>query len=455
MAKKFLVLAVLFFVAVISVPLADADDTFSAGGSLRLRQEIWDNVVDAGTAPTTTPDRNFFRLRTSVWGKAALNKDNNIYLRLTNEAKYYTGPYYINAERNKFEEDELIIDNVYFDAKSIFGLPVDIKVGRQDFLGPDMYGEGFLILDGTPGDGSRSFYFNAARARFRFNQNNSVDFVYISDPMKDVYFPSMRTSIVGSGYTGHKKLLTGSDERGVVLYGRTKPIESISLEPYYIYKEEDTVGTNPLLKLHTVGARAVFEMSGWKLRGEFAHQFGEYNGGNDRTGNGGYVFVGRKYDKAILKPEFDLGFVYLSGDDTSTTNKHEGWDPLFSRAPFWNELMIYTYINETVKDGGPIPGYWTNLEMYMAKLKLNLTADTNVIFSYQYMRAAEKTSGLSASMFSNDGKDRGQLCLAMLNHKFTKSLDGFLQAEYFMPGDFYASNARNAAFIRWQLQYKI
>lgn len=31
-----------------------------------------------------------------------------------------------------------------------------------------MYGEGFLILifDGTPGDGSRTFFFNAIRARW-------------------------------------------------------------------------------------------------------------------------------------------------------------------------------------------------------------------------------------------------------------------------------------------------
>jgi len=53
----------------------------------------------------------------------------------------------------------------------VLNLPIDFKIGRQDFLG--QYGEGFLILDGTPGDGSRSFYFNAIKLTWKINSNNS------------------------------------------------------------------------------------------------------------------------------------------------------------------------------------------------------------------------------------------------------------------------------------------
>ena len=350
-------------------------------------------------------------------------------------------------QSTRFDEDELIVDNLFFDAKNIFGLPADIRIGRQDFIGPTGYGEGLLILDGTPGDGSRSFYFNAAKAVIKFNQNNTLDLVYITDPKTDLYLPSL--------YAGAKKQLTASNEEGFVVYGRNKINDNLTIEPYYMYKKEDKFGATPELELNTLGARAVFKMDSWKLRGEFAHQFGEYEGGRDRTGNGGYVFIGKSFENVALKPEFDLGYVYLSGDDPNSKDKHEGWDPLFSRAPMWNELIIYTLINETVKDGGAIPGYWTNLNLIKASAKMNFTQNTNLSLSYQYLRASESTKGLSSKMFSNSGKEMGHLPTAMLNHKFSKNLDGYLQAEYFIPGNFYSNNTNNAIFLRWQLQFKI
>jgi hypothetical protein len=461
MVKKVLVTVFLVLVGSIIV-ISDAypEMTFDYGASIRLRQEIWDNVVTLDTInlPTGGADRNFFRFRTSLWGKVDFDKDLGAYLKLTNEAKYYIGPYKPNTPSNyeRLDEDELVVDNLYVNAKNVFGLPVDLKVGRQDFLGPDMFGEGFLFVDGTPGDGSRTFYFNAARAKWRITENHSVDFVYLSNPKTDTFLPSMYPAHHGSLYQDHKKLLNGSDEQGFVIYSRNK-INNLTLEPYYIYKTEEPVGplfANPKLKLNTVGARALYTIDAWKLGGEFAHQFGEYDGGRDRTGNGGYVFANYTFKDTPLKPTFELRYVYLSGDDPNTS-KHEGWDPLFSRAPYWNELIIYTFINETIKDGGPIPGYWTNLHLFMAKATMNFTPSTNLCLTYQYLRADERTSGLNAAMFSNNGKERGHLPTAVLSHKFSKNIDGFLQFEYFIPGNFYNDNAKNAIFFRWQLQFKV
>jgi hypothetical protein len=433
--------------AVLYVPYADAETKFDYGASFRLRQEIWDDVVDLGLSK---PDRSFFRLRSSVWGKADFSQDLGAYLKLTNEMKYQVGSFRTKANRDEFEEDELIVDNLYFDAKNIFGAPVDLRIGRQDFLGPNTYGEGFLIMDGTPADGSRTFYFNAAKATVRFNQNNSVDFVYITDPKNDEYLPSL--------YTGTKRQMTTSNEQGYVIYGRSKINDNLVLEPYYIYKTENAFAAGPAaipkLKLNTVGARVVATANSWKFGGEFAHQFGQYDGGLDRRGNGGYIFVSRKYDNVSLKPEFDLRYVYLSGDDPGTTGKNEAWNPLFSRNPYWNELIIYSLPNEQLKNGGPVPGYWTNMEILKATLRLNFTPDTKLDLAYQYLWAPEQ-SGIKNAMFSNDGTSRGHLPTAILTHKFSKNLDGMLQLEYFIPGNFYTSAADNATFFRWQLNYKI
>ncbi len=465
--RSIAVMFVLFLAAVFYVSVAHAETTFNYGAAFRLRQEIWDDVVSFDTINTATSaaDRNFFRLRTQLWGRADFSQNFGIYARLVNEMKYFDGPftaYKANNEKDpdRYDPDELIIDNVYFDAKNVFGLPVDVRIGRQDFLGPEMYGEGFLLMDGTPADGSRTFYFNAAKLRWKINQKNSIDFLYINDPRTDVFLPSIHPAVTGGLYVDNKKVLTASREEAFVLYDRSKIGDNVNLEPYYIYKVEHGFSTTPKLKLNTIGARAVVAFkSGWNIGGEFATQFGDYDSGgkwHDRTGNGGYIFVARKYENVSLKPEFDIRYIYLSGDDAGSGDKNETFDPLFSRNPYWNELMIYSLPNEQAINGGGIPGYWTNMEILKASLKLNFSPQTNLLLAYQYLWAPEKPDlKIVAKGMFGDGHSRGHLPVAILSHQFTKKLDGMLQLEYFIPGNFYSSNADNATFFRWQLQYKI
>jgi hypothetical protein len=454
MFKKFsAVFSIVVLTAVLYVSAAHAETNFTYGAAFRLRHETWDDVVDLGTKQA---DRAFFRLRTNLWGKADFSPNLGVYLKITNEMKYYTGSFNYKANDDRYDPDELIVDNLYADAKNVFGLPVDLRIGRQDFIGPTAYGEYLLFSDGTPNDGSRTFYFNAAKAVVKLNAKNTIDLVYITDPKTDIYMPSM--------YAGVKKQLTASNEQGFLVYGRIGAIDNVSLEPYYAYKKEDAF-TDPVskvsnseLNLNTIGMRAVVTAGTWKIRGEFAHQFGDYEDGGhwqDRSGNGGYLFVGRKYDAMDLKPEFELGYVYLSGDDPGTTGKNEAFDPLFSRAPNWNELMIYTYIFETSMYGGPIPGYWTNLNLFKFGLKLNFSPATALALSYQYLTAPESTQGLNPALFSNGGKTRGHLPTAILTHKFSKDLDVMAQLEYFVPESFYSDQADNATFLRLQLQYRL
>ena len=362
------------------------------------------------------------------------------------------------TDDDRFDADELVIDNLYFNYKNVGGLPIDLRVGRQNFL--FTFGEMFLIADGTPGDGSRTYYFNAVRATVRFNEKNNVDIVYISDPETDEYLPSWHSSYSKDLllYVDNRRLLNASDEQGFVVYGRSKLTDNLTVEPYYIWKHEDDftspAGFTPKLNIHTLGARAVITYGEWKLRGEFAHQFGEYSTGRDREANGGYLFFGRKHASLPLKPEWEFGYIYMSGDDPNTA-KHEGWNPLFSRAPAWNEISIYPIVNETMKDSGPIPAYWTNLHIYLAGLKLDLTTSTKLGVSYQYLKADEATKGLDSRMFSNNGLDRGHVGTMMLKETFTKRLDGYVQVEFFVPEDFYnESRSKTAWFTRLEMQYK-
>lgn len=448
----------LFFCAILCADVVSAAVTFDYGGAFRLRQESWDYIADQGTLGLA--DRDFFRLRTTLWGKANLNQNMGFHLGLTNEAKYYLSdyrPFQTNdntSDRTRLDEGELVIDNLYFDYRKIAGLPIDIRFGRQNFLGA--FGSMFLIADGTPGDGSRTYYFNAARATWRINKNNSVDMVYISDPETDEYLPSLypNRSDSLSSYVNNKNLLNASDEQAAVVYVKSKINDYLSVEPYYIFKEEDAFSKTPKLHLNALGARAVVTFGEWKMRVEFTHEFGEYSNDRDRNANGGYIFLGRKHEKLLLKPEWELGYVYLSGDKPDTP-EHEGWDPLFSRGPAWNEIAIYPMVLETIKDSGPIPGYWTNLHLYMVGVKLALPSETTLAVSYQYLKSDQVTSGLTPAMFSNASRERGQVATLMLRHSFTKNLDGFVQQECFIPGDFYNSNTSETSWLtRFELQYK-
>jgi|WetSurMetagenome_2_1015567.scaffolds.fasta_scaffold00320_22 hypothetical protein len=467
-----LVTAVLFALPVYADQTAPAEEQtdlkFSAGGSIRLRQEIWTNTVALGTNQTSQKDRNYFRLRVSLWGQADVGKYFDAYARITTEPKYYLGPYHpgITGESHGqyTDQDEVFADNIYISGKKLFNGLVDFRVGRQDFLSPDdMYGEGFLIMDGTPGEGSRSFYFNAAKVRFNITKENSVDLVYINDPDTDTFMPSLHPRITGNPlYIGGRKLLTASHEQAVVVYGRNKFGKMFTFDPYYIYKIEDGFLTNPRLKLHTFGGRVTANYEGWRAKGELAYQFGKYDSnrtyteGIDRTGLGGYAFFGRKFEETPGKPEIDIGAVYYSGDNPNdNSNKRTAFDPLFSRFPSWNELYVYTLVPEnSARYANNIPGYWTNMVIYMIKGKVNVTKTTALTLTYQYLMAAETTSGLSSSEFSNKSKDRGHLPTAILNQNIMKNLDGMLQFEYFVPGKFYASNTKDAIFFRWQLMYK-
>ncbi|MFZ5906727.1 MAG: hypothetical protein ACOYVJ_04875 [Nitrospirota bacterium] len=472
--KKMLAVALMVLLAeVFFISATHAEITYKFGASERIRQEIWDNVLDLKTMEqsNTTYDYNFFRFKTSLWGSVDFTKDTGLFLKFTSEVYYNLGPHLYprtsgDPRGDKFtelDENEGVIDNLYFKANNVFGLPIDLKIGRQDFFPTDKYGEGFLFSDGTPQDGSRTFYFNAAKATWKINQDHNVDFVYITNRFQDTYLPTWRTAIENSGtYFNKKKILDISNSQAFVVYGRDKLSENLNLEPYYIYKREEeppiTSGISPVipeLDLNTLGARAVYTSGPWTFGGEFAYQFGEYEGGRDRRGYGGYIFANRKFADWKLKPTFELRFVQLSGDDPDT-DENENFDPLYSKQPYWNELLIYTYILEFYPEANGVAAYWSNSQMLMAKATMELTPDTRLALSYQYWRANEwaQTVAPFRAMFAH-GYERGHLPTLFLTHKFNKNIDAFFQYEYFIPGDFYADNAKCAQFLRWNIQFKI
>lgn len=411
------------------------------GVLLRLRHEIMEKNFYLNTVEK--PDRDFLRIRPSVFVKFDYEKKYDLMIKLTNEMKYYLD--FAASYRSNdhfYDPDELLFDSLYITFYNAFGFPVDVRVGRQDI----MLGDGFLVWEGTPGDGARTVFFNAIRGTVKFSKSHNVDLIYLSDPRTDTHLTILYDDIYG------KKILNSSDEQAFIVYSHNQLNDNILIEPYCIYKREEAFGSTPKLDLKTFGGRAVLQSTPWTIKGEFAYQAGEYDNGLSRRAFGGHAEAGVKLEKVMLRPEFEVGFVTLSGDDPGTAGKVEAWDPLFSRWPIWSDLFAYTLFPET-GFYGETPAYWTNLHIYRVSVKFNFTPQTNFQIGYNYLRSNELTN-IASPMFSNNSKERGHLPQAKLYHIFGKNTEGFLQIEYFIPGDFYGPTADNALFFRWQLNLK-
>ncbi len=75
-----------------------AEPKFSWGSYLRLRHEFWKNIFDMDN--DRLDNRNFFCIKTSLWGRADLEEDITLFLKLSNENRptVYQG---VNATGNK------------------------------------------------------------------------------------------------------------------------------------------------------------------------------------------------------------------------------------------------------------------------------------------------------------------------------------------------------------------
>jgi len=450
----FLTLVVLSF----SLP-AYAELKFSWGGAERIRHEFWKNWKDMNN--DNLDNRNFFRIKTSLWGQVDEGKDLTLYAKLSNEFRAHT---YFGGASGSFPDkfaakkgyhfniNEVVFDNLYADIRNFLDLPLDLRLGRQDFLG--MYGEGFLIMDGTPQDGSRTFYFNAAKASWRMDDQNTLDLIYINDPRDEEILPVInRDMLAVAGHPEHDKvpmLLNTTDEEGYVLYWKNKSIKDLPLEAYYIYKTEAVRGggtgyQSKNCKLNTIGSFAKYNFAPFVLRGQLAFQFGDW-GSNDREGLGGYIYLDRDFKDSSWSPKASLGYIYLSGDKQGTTTKNEGWDPVFSRLPWVSELYLMSMWSET-----GVIGYWTNLGVVRAELVLKPTKKAKLSLWYNYLMANEKSA--ANTYLSGTSKDRGQMPQARLDYTFNKNVSGYILAEYFIPGDFYKVKDE-ALFLRTELQIK-
>lgn len=422
------------------------------GGDLRLRQVFIGNVGLNDDSPIA--DRTFQRYRGRLWGRAAPTAWLAADARLTWEGRHYNKPEAADWPVAGFEtwySGGVLFDRLALSFDQPADLPFSLKLGRQDLI----FGHGWLVLEGTPLDGSRTIYFDAARATLDLDAIETVlDLVYIDQAADTGRFPRPLNDTIEDQSEQH--------ETGFIAYARNRSlVPGSDLDGYFIYKHDRPHTTPGSIRvnngapfpsasdagdLYTLGLRLDGDLAPrWSGRAEGAYQWGELN---QRTVNA-FGFNARltyAFDDA-LQNRLHADLEYLSGDDPDDA-ADQAFDPLWGRWPQWSELMIYQWPLETRVAQA------TNLLRLNLGWAAQVHPTTLLTFDYHALFANEETTRTPAQLanLSGDDRFRGHLLTAWLKTRLNEHLAGHLVAEYLAPGEFYAAQRRDEAyFVRAEL----
>jgi hypothetical protein len=392
---------------------APAGSRLEVGFEERVRTENWDNSTDFNVAVGDA--RHQWRFRTRAWAKLGAGANTDLVLGLANESRKLTTP------RVALTMDETVFETLYLEHRFADG--ASVRAGRQNL----QKGDGFILTDGSPLDGSRVAYLNALDVGWTAGKSR-LDLLLVSDPCHDEYLPRIHD---------RKKPLIEWDENAAGLYWSDASRAKTTLDLYYFYKAE-TGDTRALTNaarqgdrmFHTLGGRVTRDCPGdWSLKAELAGQAGGQRPGRDIRAWGTQLSVKKTLAANAMKPSLLLGWTGLSGDDPATS-ANESWDPLFSRYPKWSELYIYTQASEKGA------AYWTDLSMFQAEARLTPVKPLELRATYYRMGAFHRFPGKPA--IYGGGTGRGDLCEARADLKLNDSWRGHVVAERLAPGDFYA-----------------
>ena len=424
----------------------------SWGGDFRARNEYLNNSITLSD-DGLRHEQDLFRFRARVWASANPVENLSLNGRVAAEPRQWMKPSFAGSYgRDRYgvagdtglEWRYGIVDNLNVKYTNAFNQPLSLTAGRQDIMFGDYY-QWWLVADGTPSDGSWTFFMDSVRVGYDASDiKTKFDLVYLyQNAEPDSMFPTIGT--INDSNRRPVYTLTEQNEQGVIAYASNKSLKNTTVDGYFIYKRDDR---DPLIpngddaNIYTFGGRVAGLVADHiQYAAEGAYQFGEKQdrisgvfdwrdmnafGANGRLS---YLF------KDKLNNQAHLSYEYLSGDDPNTA-EDEMFDILWGRWPRWSELYIYSYINET---SGKI-AQLNNIQRFTAGWSLTPIKKTSVAAYYNALFAPEDTATrrINNTLFSNDGHFRGHYVQAVLKYQFNPRISTHLWSEFVWQGDYYA-----------------
>ena len=448
---------------------------FSWGADLRLRSEFSKNMVTL-SAGVPRSQQDYFRFRGRVWTSLAPLDDVSLNARLAAEPREWMQPSFTgaNGKHSGMEWRYGIVDNLNIKWKNILDQPLTLTAGRQDIqLGDPL--NWWLVGDGTPGDGSFSFFLDSIRLNLDLKDaKTTIDAIYIyQNAQPGAWIPTIGRSSNPAGHpltaTLNDYYLTEQDEQGAILYLSNKSIKNTQVDAYFMYKRDNAqYRWGDDANLYTMGSKITGDITAhWRYSVEGAYQTGNKRvdrlgtpSSPDREVDAWGLNTRLTYQvKDELQNQFRLAGEFMSGDDPSS-DKNEGFDQLWGRWPRWSELYIYSYIPETgrVSESGNIIRFGPGWSITPAK---NLTFSTDYYALFADRAFSTDSGGLPPSGASKTsggafgtGTFRGHFLQTVLKYKFSQHVSGHLWGEFLWMGDYYASANRDMmTYLRAELLF--
>lgn len=408
-------------------------EAFTWGFDLRLRTEYQEH---AGTLSNglATEGSSQLRARPRVWTQFTPLEHLTLNARLISEPRYILQP----DSNQGWAWEEGLLDQLNLSLPGLLDERLTVTVGRQSLA----FGNQWLVADGTPADGSRTDFFDAARLTFAAESlATTFDAVYLHQfADSDHWLPVLNNR--------HRPVIE-QDEQAVILHASNRALPRTQLDGFVVYRHQDAVLANGNSgDTWMVGTRVAGELSDrWRYRVEGAPQWGRLNGQDLRAWGVNSLLswdVGGDWQHTL-----HAGYEYLSGDDPKTS-ANEGWDPFWGRRPQWSELMVTTFGAENRGR----PADYKNLQRLTAGWECS--PHTRVDLATHYMLLLANENPLAGQPgYSRDGNIRGHFAQAVARFHFGRGWTGHLWAEAFWPGDYYADDRRKTGlFLRAELAFK-
>jgi len=460
---------------------------FNWGGDFRVRNEYFNSALSLTTDPHLSPlfapvhEQEYLRYRGRVWASLMPIDTLSFNVRLAAEPREFIRPATMDTfyQSTGMQWRYGIFDNLNVQWKKPLDLPATLTVGRQDIF----LGDGWLVGDGTPEDGSFTYFLDSARLTYDLkDQHTTIDAIGIIQYARpDAWLPTIGASGTVPG-DPEGLLLTDQNEKGAILWIANKSLPEANLDGYFIYKHDTRLNSPPEASfgdnadIYTLGGRVSGLLDDhWKYSVEGAYQFGEKQDPELNQGGSNPLLapsaqttgfrdikafaVNNKLNYLFKDPwnnQLAFSYEFISGDNSRTGND-EMFDVLWGRWPRWSEMYnIYSYVPESRV------GQTANLHRFGPTWSVTPIKDLDFSLSYYALladqnaptRALNQAFGLPAAdtPFTNNGNFRGHYFQAILKYKFTKNISGHLWSEFLLPGDYYVSRGM-VDFLRAEMMF--
>ncbi len=410
------------------------------GADQRIRMMYDNNNLDLNNG-STTDDRTWYRFRTRVLVNIrplqALGvleehaKDLQVNFRMVFEPRYYHRP-----DGNDWIRDEVLIDRLNITWKKAFGLPLTIIAGRQDIA----LGHKWLVFEGTPGDGSRTIYFDAIRTIWDLKDcNTTLDLIYIRNRDQSAQYLKPINDLETNNSLG-------KNSQGVILYVRNKSIKDTMIDGYFIYKHDDVLASERWSvpdtdnnDIYTFGAAVDTKLTDrLTFYGELAYQFGKRSGADISAAgfNSSLTYDCQNDWKGKLFAQYE----WRSGD-RDKTGQDEGFDILWGQYPAWSNIF------QGGADGidGRGPAQSSNIHRITAGYSFEPCSKVSVVTHYTILFAGQNSDPAGVGAFSKSGNVRGHQLAATAKYKYNEHLSFAAVGEVFIPADYYNKVANDTA----------